>query len=103
MGVGRIDDVGSSLPVVWRGPQSHGARRDLAVPATRRVLVGTPLGHAPRLPVFGAGRTRVQVAARAAEYRGGTVVPPHAASTRRSPTRARCLDPHLRPREAGAH
>ena len=44
--------------MVWRGPQSQGERRDLAVPATRRVLVGTPLGHAPRLPLYGAERLR---------------------------------------------
>ena len=58
MGVGRIGDEGSSLPVVWRGSQSRVPRRTLAVSAPRRVLVGTTVGPYPRVPLFGADRLR---------------------------------------------
>ena len=58
VGVGRIGDEGSSLPVVWRGPQSRVPRRTLAVSAPRRVLVGTPVGPYPRVSLFGADRLR---------------------------------------------
>ncbi len=58
MGVGRIGDEGSSLPVVRRGSQSRIPRRTLAVSAPRRVLVGATVGPYQRVPLFGADRLR---------------------------------------------
>jgi hypothetical protein len=56
--MGRIEDVGRSLPVVWRGPQSQVPRRAPAVSAPRRVLVGEPVGPYPRVSRVGADRLR---------------------------------------------